>query len=251
MKEKDWKERPNKYDSKNIEDNNSRRGKKKTNLKNKFGIHPIDAQISQINTKKPGSKINLIKGRHKSVSFGKQTKNFLFPTNLLGVKNMSLGKLPSENVNDSSKQLPKQKKNSKQIPSIKFQNDKNRYEDIMSRHSLINQNNDHSNTIYNANPESYLKTIIQSKIKLIMPEIKKDYSILNFMESKLSLNEFMKFMIICRKRKDNIKLIINFRNKLLSEEHMFKVHINLYLLEKIFQIDEPYKFDVNELFNNL
>ena len=86
-----------------------------------------------------------------------------------------------------------------------------------------------------------------------MPEIKKDYSILNFMESKLTLNEFMKFMIICRKRKDNnnIKLIIKFRNKLLSEEHMFKVHINLYLLEKIFQIDEPYKFDVNELYNNL
>jgi hypothetical protein len=254
MREKDWKEGPNKYDSKNIEDNNSRRGKKKTNLKNKFGIHPIDVQISQINTKKPGSNINLIKGRHKSVSFGKQPKDFLFPTNLLGVKNMSFGKLPSENFNDSSKQLPKKKKNSNQIPSSKFQIDKNRYEDIISRHSVVNQNDDHSNTIfYNANPESYLKTIIQSKIKLVMPEIKKDYSILNFMESKLSLNEFMKFMIICRKRKDNnnIKLIIKFRNKLLSEEHMFKVHINLYLLEKIFQIDEPYKFDVNELYNNL
>ena len=50
---------------------------------------------------------------------------------------------------------------------------------------------------------------------------------------------------------NNINLISQFRKKLLSEEHLFKVHINLYLLEKIFQIDEPYKFDVNELFNNL
>ena len=257
MKEKEWKEGPIKYESKNIEDNNSRRGKKKTNLKNKFGIHPIDVQITQINMKKTGNNLNIIKGRHKSVSFGKQPKDFLFPTNLLGVKNMSFGKLPSENVYDSSRQIPrqspKQKKSSNQIHSSKFQNDKNKYEDIISRHSVINQNDDHSNTVvFNANPESYLKTIIQSKIKLVMPGIKKDYNILNFMESKLSVNEFMKFVIVCKKRKDNnIKLIINFRNKLLSEEHMFKVHINLYLLEKIFQINEPYNFDANELYNNL
>ena len=43
----------------------------------------------------------------------------------------------------------------------------------------------------------------------------------------------------------------NFRKKLLSEEHLYKVHINLYLLEKIFQIDETYKFNFNELYNNL
>ena len=169
---------------------------------------------------------------------------------------MSFGKNPSENVGDSSKQVLSQlnhNKTSHQIHSSKFQNEKNKYDDIISRPSVSNKNENYLNTIiYNANPESYLKTIIQSKIKLIMPEIKQNYNFVNFMETKMRYFEFLKFIIICKKRKEhNINLITKFRNKLLSEEHLFKVHINLYLLERIFQIEEPYKFDVNELYNNL
>jgi hypothetical protein len=63
---------------------------------------------------------------------------------------------------------------------------------------------------------------------------------------------FFKFFCACNKRtENNINLINNFRNKLLSEEHLYKIHINLYLLERIFEIDEHYKFEANELYNNL
>ena len=62
----------------------------------------------------------------------------------------------------------------------------------------------------------------------------------------------LRFFIVCFKKKDNkLDFLNNFRNKLLSEEHLYKVHINLYLLEKIFQIDEIYKFNPNELYNHL
>ena len=251
-KDKDFKD---KYEPKNIEENNSRRVKKRTNLKKNFG-QSFDVQLPQINIKKIDNKINNIKARHKSVNFGNQQGNFLFSANLLGIKNMSFGKNPSENVGDSSKQVLSQLnhiKTSHQIHSSKFQNEKNKYDDIISRPSVSNKNDNYLNTIiYNANPESYLKTIIQSKIKLIMPEIKQNYNFVNFMETKMRYFEFLKFIIICKKRKEhNINLITKFRNKLLSEEHLFKVHINLYLLERIFQIEEPYKFDVNELYNNL
>ena len=260
-KDKELKEGFLKHDSKNIEDsNNSRWGKKKTNLRKNLGISPFDGiQVPQINIKRIDNNFNNIKGRHKSVNFGNQQGNFLFSANLLGVKNMSFAKNPSENMNDSSKQISNQNQNQNknpfQVHNSKFQNDKNKYDDIISRPSISNKNDTHLNTvIYNGNTEtaSYLKTIIQSKIKLIMPEIKQNYNLINFLESKMRYFEFFKYIIICKKRSDhNITLITKFRKKLLSEEHLFKVHINLYLLEKIFQIDEQYKFGVNELYNNL
>ena len=72
------------------------------------------------------------------------------------------------------------------------------------------------------------------------------------MEKKTKYFEFFKFFCVCNKRtENNINLINNFRNKLLSEEHLYKIHINLYLLERIFEIDENYKFDFKELYDNL
>ena len=253
---KDLKEGFLKYDSKNIEDSNSRKFKKKTNFKKNLGIPSFDKiQIPQINIKRIDNNINNIKGRHKSVNFGNQKGNFFFSANLLGIKNMTFAKNPSEHVNDSSKQVSNQNRTPMKVRNSKFQNEKSKYEDIISRPSVSNKNDTYLNTvIYNANPEavSYLKTIIQSKIKLVMPEIKQNYNLINFLETRMRYFDFLKFVIICKKRNgNNINLISQFRKKLLSEEHLFKVHINLYLLEKIFQIDEPYKFDVNELYNNL
>jgi hypothetical protein len=75
--------------------------------------------------------------------------------------------------------------------------------------------------------------------------MKQNYNLGNFLETKMRYFDFFKFIIICRKKNENnISLITKFRNKLLSEEHLFKVHINLYLLERIFQIEEPYKFSL-------
>jgi hypothetical protein len=228
--------------------------KKKANLKRNLGT-PIFEGVegTQINTIK---KIDPnIKGRHKSVNFGNQRGNFLFSANLLGIKNTFLGKNSSEYVNDSSKQIMIQNKSPFQVHNSKFQVEKNKYDDAISRPSFFNTNENNLNTvIYNANAEtaSYLKTIIQSKLKLIIPEVKQDCTIVNFLDRKLKYTEFIKNFFTCYKKTENsIDLISNFRTKLLSEEHMYKVYINLYLLEKIFEIDETYRFDINELYNNL
>ena len=61
-----------------------------------------------------------------------------------------------------------------------------------------------------------------------------------------------KSLLLCWKKKDNkISLINDFRIKLLSEEHLYRNHINLYLIQKIFQLDEAYKFEIKEFYNNL
>ena len=49
----------------------------------------------------------------------------------------------------------------------------------------------------------------------------------------------------------NIKILMNFRKHLLSEEHLFKSHIKLLLLEKSNQIEEEQKIDVIECFQGL
>ena len=244
-KDKDFKDAFIKYDT-----NNTRRmQRKKTNLKK---ITPIleateITQTSQISNIK---KID-IKGRHKSVNFGNQRGNFLFSANLLGIKNTFMNKNSSEYVNDSSKQIIYQ--TNKNPLHSKFQNEKiNKYDDTISRQSNLN-NNDNLNTVIYTNTEavSYLKTIIQSKLKLVIPE-KQDFTLSNFLERKTNFLQFFKFFCVCQKRtENNINLINNFRNKLLSEEHLYRIHINLYLLERIFEIDEHYKFEVNELYNNL
>ena len=252
VKDKDAKEGFFKYDSKNSGEINVNRKnvKKKTNLKK----HQFENQeiVNPSNLKKVDS--NNIKGRHKSVNFGNQ--NLLFSSNLLTIKKTFCPKNSSEFVNDSSKQILPPIKNPLFVPS-KFQAEKNKFEDTMSRKSAINNNNDNFNNtiIYNNQNEetaSYLKTIIQSKIKLIMPPENKEDNYNKVIEKKTNFWEFCKFILICFNNKENkLDLIHNFRNKLLSEEHLYKVHINLYLLEKIFQIDETYKFNINELYNNL
>lgn len=254
---KDLKEKEgiNKYDSKNLGESNSKRMKKKANLKRNLGTPIFEgAEVPQTTTIIKKIDPN-IKGRHKSVNFGNQRGNFLFSSNLLGIKNTFLGKNSSEYVNDSSKQIIVPNKSPFQVHNSKFQTEKNKYDDTVSRPSLFNNNENNLNTvIYNANAEtaSYLKTIIQSKLKLIIPDIKQDCTMVNFLDKKLDFFEFIKYFFTCNKKTENsIDLINNFRNKLLSEEHMYKIYINLYLLEKIFEIDETYKFDINELYNNL
>ena len=245
VKEKEF----TKYDSKNNGDT-KRMMKKKANLKRPLGT-PIFEGVEGFQINK---KLESKKGRHKSVNFGNQRDKFLLSSNLLGIKNMAFGKNSSEYINDSSKQVMISTKNPFQIRNSKFQVEKNKYDDIISRPSLVNYNDNLNTVIYNPNAEtaSFLKTIIQSKIKLIMPETKHDYNLKTFLNKKMKYNEFFKFFFICNKKPEtNIYLISNFRNKLLSEEHLYKTHINLFLLEKIFQVEEPYKFDINELYNNL
>ena len=117
------------------------------------------------------------------MNFGNQRDKFLLSSNLLGIKNMAFGKNSSEYINDSSKQVMISTKNPFQIRNSKFQVEKNKYDDIISRPSLVNYNDNLNTVIYNPNAEtaSFLKTIIQSKIKLIMPETKHDYTLKTFL----------------------------------------------------------------------
>ena len=147
-------------------------------------------------------------------------------------------------------------KNPFQIQNNRFQSDKNKCDEGSRRPSIVYtiENNNNNNTtnlntvIHNPNTEavSYLKNIIQSKIKLINPE-GQHHTLLNQLDKKLKYFDYIKFFLLCNKRKENIiNLIYNFRKKLLSEEHLYKTYIDLYLLEKIFQIDNQCKFDLNE-----
>ena len=260
-REKEIKEGVLRHDSKNVGD--SKRLKKKKQ-KNQIGgvVTPIfePGEAPQTTIKK----IDLIKGRHKSVNFGNQRGDYFLSSGLLGLKNMNMnkGKNSSENVNinDSSQQIFIANKNPLQIQNSKFQSDKNKIEESSKRPSIVynneinNTSNNLNTVVHNPTTEavSYLKTIIQNKIKLINPEGKQDHNLLNQLDKKPKYFEYIKFFFLCNKRKENIiNLIYNFRKKLLSEEHLYKTYIDLYLLEKIFQIDNQCKFDPNELYNNL
>ena len=251
LRDREPREGITKHETKNNNDINYQKKiiKKKMNIKNHQFDYAEGAQHLILR------KMENIKSRHKSVNFENQ-RDCLFSANLLGTKNMILGKNSSEYVNDSSKQVRPRNKNIPITYNSKFQIEKNKYDDNVSRPSIINNNDYNLNSfIYNnQNTEtaSYLKHIIQSKIRIIMPDIKQDTHMNIIMERKIELTEFLKFILSCFKNKGNkVQYIYKFRNKLLSEEHLYKVHINLYLLEKIFQIDEPYKINCNELYNNL
>ena len=260
-REKEAKEGCLRHDSKNMGDNSRRKNKKIKKQLAGMGTAAIESgEISQPNTKK----VDLIRGRHKSVNFGNQRGDYFFSSGLLGLKNMNMnkGKNSSEhvNVNDSSNQMFITNKNQFQLQNIKYQSDKNKCDEPVKRPSIVynemNNNTNNLNTVIhnqqNTEAISYLKTIIHNKIKLIFPEGKQDHNLLNQLDKKLKYFDYIKFFFLCNKRKENIiNLIYKFRKKLLSEEHLYKTYIDLYLLEKIFQIDDQYKFDPNELYDNL
>ena len=201
------------------------------------------------------------KGRHKSVNYTNQRK-LLENNNSLHNRYGILGKNSSGFINESSKQFlvsntkaPLMLLNNNVLESNKY----NKFEDYSRIPTLINNNeiytnNNFANPLSNSNvdPSNLLKNIIHSKIKFYMPENKKNNNYLGNLSKKIKyLDYFKSLFIFSGKNENNLCLINNFRNKLLSEEHIYRVFINLYLIEKVFQIDEAHKFDINELFNNL
>ena len=133
----------------------------------------------------------------------------------------------------------------------KTHKEKSRIENRLSLLNNINSEVQNSSNNLNAIENNIsLKTLINNKLKLEMAEAKDDCNF-NY-EKKIRFSEFLKSLFVCNKKiNDKIGLIHNFRIKILSEEHLYRNHINLYIIHKIFQIDEPYKFDIKELYNNL
>ena len=222
----------------------------------------------KINPKKPSNEnithlliknLDSNKGRHKSVNFTNQ-KKLLDNNYSLNNKFSFFGKHSSGFINDSSKQILV---NNSKLPLIAH-NNKLQFEKKIDNYSripsLINNNNEiytnniTTNAINNSNmdPSLFLKNIVHSKIKFCVPEFKRDTNYFGNFEKSINYLDFIKSLFVFYGKKENkICLLNNFRNKLLSEEHIYRVFINLYLIEKIFQIDEAYKFDINELYNNL
>jgi len=200
-------------------------------------------------------------GRHKSVNFTNQSRLLEnnFASSLNNRFGLGMAGKNSSGFIDSSKQvLVSNTKSPFMIHNNKIQYEK-RYDDYSRMPTLINNDiftNNITTALHNSNidPSNFLKNIILNKIKFHMPEVKRNATFFGSLEKKINYLDFIKsFLNSCRRKEENknLYLINKFRNKLLSEEHFFRSFINLYLLEKIFQIDEPHKFEINELYNNL
>ena len=64
---------------------------------------------------------------------------------------------------------------------------------------------------------------------------------------------FFSYILRCKNISQMIVLNIieNFRKKLLSEEHLYRNHIDLYFLEKYFNLEKKEKIDINEIYKRL
>ena len=108
------------------------------------------------------------------------------------------------------------------------------------------------NTVKNYNDERYkgfkedLKRFVnENKKKLLIPERN-----IKFIVNKFSFFNYL-FSLCNKKKKINgIYILDIFRKKLISEEHLYRAHINLYSLEKYFGMEKE-KVDILELYKNL
>jgi len=198
------------------------------------------------------------KERHKSINYSNQKKFFrysIFSRNHLKNQN------PSELINDSSKYMLINNKNL--VPQLtRYQNDTSKFyeQNLVSR--TINDNSEYANSSNNfqtfalkkvnsnIDMNFIFKSFIKNRLKEEIPEGKEGFE--KLVNQKIIILDFLKSFFMTRKKiKNKVSLINNFRNKLLSEEHLYKNYINLYAIQKIFQIEEEYKFDFTELYNNL
>ena len=109
------------------------------------------------------------------------------------------------------------------------------------------------NIVFNDDNENRYNKFTQD-IKLYMSERKKTikcpYRKISFIENEFSFYTFI-FSFCCSKTKKNgIYIFDHFRKKLLSEEHLYRAHIYLYLFEKYFEIEQE-KADIVELYKYL
>ena len=189
--------------------------------------------------------------RHKSMNYNNQKK-----LNNIFNKNYGAPKISSEFFNDTSKQILINNKNIL-LPINHIHNkiyyNKNR--EIINNNIEMNLSSKNLNiqeNIGNSNLDvlTLFKTIIKNKLKLEIPESQEELQQNIF--KKQNFFELFKFLFSCKKMNENgLGLIYKFRLKLLSEEHLYRNHINLYLIQKLFDLEESYKFDVKELYSNL
>ena len=200
-------------------------------------------------------------GRHKSVNITNERKLFDYNNSLNN--RYGLGKNSSGFINDSSKGFLLNNKAPFMLFNNKIQLESkyDKYSRIPSRiPTIINNNNDIFNNnitgVLNNNtggdPSNYLKSLVHNMIKFHIPEAKKNNNYVENYGKKIKYFDFLKSLFIFSGKNENkLWLLESFRIKLLSEEHIYRVFINLYLIERIFQIDAALRFELNEMYNNL
>jgi hypothetical protein len=102
---------------------------------------------------------------------------------------------------------------------------------------------DNNNSSFNIIcPEKNNKLNTNKKLKKVNKE--------KYYIEKLTFKAYIIFMCSRNKRRD-ILIVQQFRKKLLSEEHLFKSHLFLYLIIQKIKIDKDDKSDIKELYSEL
>ena len=258
----------NYFKSKENKENNLREEQSKKSM-NKYNISIRKKKTRKSNFNQPTNKQtneksdgnpylflkNTTNERHKSIIDSNQKKRISIFN-----KKVFFRKLSSELMNESSKQMLSNNKNLLiTINHNNAQNERNKLEEKFNGVELTKNNDiemmigtkNLNNSGGNIDPSAILKALVKNKLKLEINEPKDDFN-QSLLYKKTDFYELFKSLFACTKKNMNkIGLINSFRLKLLSEEHLYRNHINLYLIQKIFQIEDSYKFDINELYYNL
>ena len=96
--------------------------------------------------------------------------------------------------------------------------------------------------------------IFKAELKFFMNENKKKIQHANkkisFMDENFSFYDYLSTLCCNKTNKNGVYILDHFRKKLLSEEHFYRSHLNLYLLEKYFEIEQE-KANIFELYKYL
>ena len=83
-----------------------------------------------------------------------------------------------------------------------------------------------------------------------MKKVKQISKKMIFIEKKFSFFDFFSTLCSDKNKQNGVYVLEHFRKKLISEEHLYRSHLNLYLFEKYFDMEQE-KADILELFKNL
>ena len=176
---------------------------------------------------------------------------------ILSFRSSENNKSIDKNINDSRNELSKHKGILKNTHNyISGVNDSNIHCSInLNINKCMNQDsttkiktikfNEDNEKRYNKFTEDIKHYMNEKKKKIKCP-----YRKISFIEDEFSFFTFI-YSLCCNKMKKNrVYIFDHFRKKLLSEEHLYRAHIYLYLFEKYFEIEQE-KTDIAELYKYL
>jgi len=196
------------------------------------------------------SSIEENKKKHKESENNNSANNFNSINNLLKLKQINF---------ESSKSLTSIRLN---INRRRLNNNSLKDQNIGKRNSnralgFINENNSKENII-NQNLEIYNNDFDRKAMKTLKNEKNienKNKSIkLNIHKLDFNFYDYIYYYLKCGKNKVDLKIYNDFRTKIISEESIIKIYLNIYFLSKINQesfLDYKSKFELEDLINVL